>query len=45
MGLLMYIDFLEVIRNDATNNLKYIDERISIERICILIVKRAFHFN
>lgn len=33
MGLLMYIDFLEVIRNYTTNNLKYIDERISIEHI------------
>lgn len=33
MDLLMYIDFLEVIRNYTANNLKYIDERISIEHI------------
>lgn len=33
MNLLMYIDFLEVIRNNTTSNLKYTVECISIEHI------------
>ena len=41
MNLLMYIDFLEVIRNNTTSNLKYTVECISIEHLfncgkCIL---------
>lgn len=33
MNLLMYIDFLEVIRNNTTSNLKYTVECISVEHL------------